>query len=345
MVKLLEYTISDVSQHKTKEDAWIIINGWVLDITHFFELHPGGSHILEPYIGKDASNSFMNSEIHVHGKAAFDLLEKFKIGFISGTKNQQEIVDAQHSIKSAADFGVDISRGLLWQMAFIGDKYEDFLQNVLITQSESLRFFDHPLLEFFSRSPWWSVPAIWLPCASIMFFWALQAGLPAFMIPFWIIAAPFVWNFFEYFIHKHIFHMEPKSDTFRVIHFMLHGYHHIAPMDRTRLTFPPVPAFLFGGVIYSSFSWFLPRYISISLMASIMLGYICYDLTHYFLHHASLSNLEFFSTLKTHHLYHHYKNGNSNFGITMPLFDWIMGTYDKTMLVGREKAKKGSKIE
>jgi len=77
-------------------------------------------------------------------------------------------------------------------------------------------------------------------------------------------------------------------------------------------------------------------------MASIMLGYIFYDLTHYYLHHAPPSML-FFASLKTHHLYHHYKNSNSNYGITMPIFDWIMGTYDGTMLSQKDKRQKNKR--
>lgn len=316
------------------------VDGWVIDATRFMELHPGGEHVLQEYIGKDASKAFVDPNIHVHSKAARDLLIKFQIGYLAGTKTADEISRAEKEQKGPSDFNVDISKGLLWQMAFIGDKYMDFIHETLIIQSEALRYFDNPVLEFFSRSPWWSVPLIWLPVTFMIFYNAVQAGLSVFLLPLFIVAAPFVWNFFEYFIHKHLFHMVPTTDFSRVMHFMLHGYHHIAPMDRTRLTFPAVPALAVGLGIYSTFAWILPRHIGLGLLGSVGLGYVFYDLMHYYLHHASPDTLlSVFSELKTHHLYHHYKNNNSNFGITMPIFDWLMGTYDTTMLKERGKKK------
>jgi len=206
--------VSEVHAHNTKEDGWMILNGWVLDVTNFCELHPGGGSVLAAYIGKDATEAFNDPQIHVHSKAAAYLLDKFRIGFIKGTKSLEEVASVEACIKPPSHFGVDINKGLLYQMAFIGDKYEEFLHTTLITHSEALRYFDHPVLEFFSRSPWWSVPLIWLPCTTLMFYWATEAGVNPLWLPLFIIAAPFVWNFFEYFIHKHLFHMEPKTDFF-----------------------------------------------------------------------------------------------------------------------------------
>lgn len=40
------YDISDVAKHNSAADAWIIINGKVLDITSWLAEHPGGEDVL-----------------------------------------------------------------------------------------------------------------------------------------------------------------------------------------------------------------------------------------------------------------------------------------------------------
>lgn len=40
------YTSAEVSKHASAHDAWVIINGKVLDITTWLEEHPGGEDVL-----------------------------------------------------------------------------------------------------------------------------------------------------------------------------------------------------------------------------------------------------------------------------------------------------------
>src|SRR4029079_1622686 len=114
---------------------------------------------------------------------------------------------------------------------------------------------------------------------------------------------------------------------------LLHGYHHICPMDRMRLTFPPAPAAVLAGLIYlcTLRPLFGPVHAP-GLLGGMVLGYIVYDCTHYWLHHADPDRLlGAHQRLKTHHLYHHYKNPQRNFGISSSLADWAFGTYDEQL--------------
>jgi len=49
---------SEVSKHNTAEDAWVIVDDRVLDVTKFANLHPGGAGILLDYAGQDATEAF-----------------------------------------------------------------------------------------------------------------------------------------------------------------------------------------------------------------------------------------------------------------------------------------------
>lgn len=74
------YTVEEVSFHDNENDAWIIINGDVYDITDFLEEHPGGKMILMSVLGEDATDFF--EELH-NEKILKEYGNKYKIGKIS----------------------------------------------------------------------------------------------------------------------------------------------------------------------------------------------------------------------------------------------------------------------
>lgn len=52
------YTYSDVAYHNQPDDCWIVVNGFVVDVTKFINKHPGGSPFILKYAGRDASEGF-----------------------------------------------------------------------------------------------------------------------------------------------------------------------------------------------------------------------------------------------------------------------------------------------
>ncbi|XP_057468850.1 cytochrome b5-like [Actinidia eriantha] len=81
MEKQRVFTLSQVAQHKSKKDCWLIINGRVLDVTKFLEEHPGGEEVLLESAGKDATKDFNDIG---HSQAAKNLLVKYQVGFLQG---------------------------------------------------------------------------------------------------------------------------------------------------------------------------------------------------------------------------------------------------------------------
>ncbi|KAK3231260.1 hypothetical protein Dsin_003141 [Dipteronia sinensis] len=75
------FTLSEVAQHKSKNDCWFVINGRVLNVTKFLELHPGGEEVLIESAGKDSTKEFENIG---HSYAAKKLLLKYQVGVIGG---------------------------------------------------------------------------------------------------------------------------------------------------------------------------------------------------------------------------------------------------------------------
>ncbi|KAG8661632.1 cytochrome b5 [Manihot esculenta] len=71
------YTMHEASQHKTKEDCWIVIDGKVYDVSSYLDEHPGGDDVVLATIGKDAADDFEDAG---HSESARELLQSFCIG-------------------------------------------------------------------------------------------------------------------------------------------------------------------------------------------------------------------------------------------------------------------------
>ena len=74
-----EYTLLEVSLHDSENDAWIVIENYIYDITEFLNEHPGGKKILLQVAGSDATDYF--NELHQPLILA-EYGEKYKIGIL-----------------------------------------------------------------------------------------------------------------------------------------------------------------------------------------------------------------------------------------------------------------------
>jgi alkylation response protein AidB-like acyl-CoA dehydrogenase/predicted heme/steroid binding protein len=52
------HTLEDVAKHNTPDDAWIVVRGFVYDVTKFAALHPGGRGVLLRFAGKECTQEF-----------------------------------------------------------------------------------------------------------------------------------------------------------------------------------------------------------------------------------------------------------------------------------------------
>lgn len=74
-----KYTLSEIQQHNSLDDCWMVIFDKVYNITEFVDEHPGGDYILLEYAGRDATHPFLSSR---HGSSAYKLLDKYWIGIL-----------------------------------------------------------------------------------------------------------------------------------------------------------------------------------------------------------------------------------------------------------------------
>jgi len=139
----------------------------------------------------------------------------------------------------------------------------------------------------------------------------------------------FIWTLVEYILHRFLFHLDkflPNNRVALTLHFLLHGIHHYLPMDKLRLVMPPtlflVLATPFYRLAHNVFYW--NPYVAKAVFCGGIFGYICYDLTHYFLHHKNLP--AWYRELKKYHLEHHFMDYENGFGVTSRFWDVIFGT-------------------
>lgn len=223
---------------------------------------------------------------------------------------------------------LDLNKPLLPQMIFGNfDKrfYLDQIHRPRHYGKGSAPIFGN-FLEPLSLTAWWVVPLVWLPINFYIFSTGFK-NLPVYVsLIFWS-AGLFVWTLIEYIMHRFLFHLDyylPEHQLAYTMHFLFHGVHHYLPMDKYRLVMPPTLFCLLCFPFYKLVFFIFPYNIACVAFAGGHLGYILYDLTHYFLHHAKLP--QFYQELKKYHLEHHYKNYELGFGVTSKFWDTIFGT-------------------
>jgi len=135
-----------------------------------------------------------------------------------------------------------------------------------------------------------------------------------------------LWTLLEYLLHRFVFHLATDG-TFdgKFKQFMVHGYHHEFPNDRMRLVAPLLLSLPIASVILGVYLLLFGRYDFLMCFAGTAAGYVTYDWTHYYTHHfRPTTRLGKF--LRRYHMEHHYRDSESHFGISSPLWDWVFGT-------------------
>lgn len=191
---------------------------------------------------------------------------------------------------------------------------------------ESIRLFDNNLLEALTHvHP--ALPAIvWSPIVAYLYYIGIEVRqLPWTEVAIVSAVALLVWTFVEYALHRWAFHYPATSKFGKRMVFLFHGNHHDVPDDKTRLVFPPVPAMIIMFLLWQFFALFVPaRFIEV-FMGGFTVGYLCYDYIHYATHHFPMTS-KVGKYLRKYHLQHHYQGRAGKYGVSNPLWDYILRT-------------------
>jgi 4-hydroxysphinganine ceramide fatty acyl 2-hydroxylase len=190
------------------------------------------------YAGKDITAILADEASHPHSEAAYEILDEYHIGFLPQSHIPASIggllppspprTPSNNSVaadgEAEAELNVttdivndykthrflDLGRPLLLQVWFGGFSKEFYLEQVHKPRhykgGESAPLFGN-FLEPLSKTPWWVVPTIWLPCVAYGLYRAYE-GLSVVLVGLLFGLGLCIWTLIEYGLHRCLFHID-----------------------------------------------------------------------------------------------------------------------------------------
>ena len=134
------------------------------------------------------------------------------------------------------------------------------------------------------------------------------------------------WTLCEYWGHRAVFHFEPENGIGARLHWMIHGVHHDHPNDPRRLVLPPAFSVPLAAGFWALFLAALGVEAGSAACAGFFSGYLIYDMLHFALHHTTPKN-RLGRRLRELHMRHHFEDDERGFGVSVPYWDIVFGTY------------------
>ena len=191
----------------------------------------------------------------------------------------------------------------------------------------SAQIFSNPVLERISRTHILVPITLFLAISSVSLYFGLATTIPLWLGFAVLFIGTFVFTFVEYLMHKHFFHMEPDTPIKDKLQYGIHGVHHDYPRDKDRLAMPPFVSAAYAAILYLLFTLLMGDF-ALYFLPGFLLGYSGYLGVHYVVHVYNPPK-NFLKVLWVNHAIHHYKNPDSAFGVSSPLWDYLLGTLPK----------------
>ncbi len=187
------------------------------------------------------------------------------------------------------------------------------------------QLFDNPILEKLSRTHI-SVPLIIFAVYSIgLLYWSithtsLSVGATTGLFFLGLLSFTFV----EYLTHRYIYHVGTHTEWRKTFQYKAHGVHHEFPKDKDRLAMPPLLSITVATILLLLFRVVMGD-LTFAFLPGFLVGYASYLAIHYIVHIYQPPK-NFLRALWINHSIHHYKDGDSVFGVSSPLWDYVFGT-------------------
>ncbi len=192
----------------------------------------------------------------------------------------------------------------------------------------SAQMFQNPFLEKLSRTHI-SIPiTMFLAIGTFSFYYGFTTTpLPLLSGIGFLLLGLLAFTLVEYLMHKYFFHMVPNTKLKDKLQYSVHGVHHDYPKDKDRLAMPPFISAFYALVLYLVFDFIMVD-LALYFLPGFLIGYALYLGVHYVVH-AYQPPKNFLKILWVNHAIHHYKNPDVAFGVSSPLWDFILGTMPK----------------
>jgi sterol desaturase/sphingolipid hydroxylase (fatty acid hydroxylase superfamily) len=188
----------------------------------------------------------------------------------------------------------------------------------------SPRMFDSDFLDFFTRVHPVVPVLLYLPVIAVLAVTGIERegfGITAG----WVLGGYAFWTLVEYWLHRVVFHYEPKTGLGQRLHWMLHGVHHDHPNDPLRLVMPPSASVPLAALFLALFWLVVGADRAPAFSAGFLAGYLAYDMLHYHVHHHQ-PKTRVGKRLRELHMRHHFQDDEAGFGVSAPYWDHVFGT-------------------
>jgi len=189
------------------------------------------------------------------------------------------------------------------------------------------RLFRNDYMEMMTKTHPIVVYCMYFPVIAFMLYYGtVHKGISAASEVLLFLGGILFWTFFEYLMHRYLFHMYVESDRAKRFVYTMHGVHHEYPRDKERLFMPPVPSIILSSTIFY-IMYLLMGWRALSFFPGFLFGYIAYGSMHYAIH--AFAPPKFLKALWRNHHLHHYKAPDKGFGVSSVLWDIIFHTVPK----------------
>jgi len=188
--------------------------------------------------------------------------------------------------------------------------------------------FQNPYLERLTRTHIALPISIFVVLAICLVGYGITTGILNLLSAIGLFAAGLLmWTLLEYVAHRFVFHMEPDTPLKENIQYKFHGVHHDYPKDKDRLAMPPVVSLVIASAFFFLFKLLFGQFV-FGILSGFLFGYALYLFVHYAVH-AYAPPKNFLKVLWVNHSIHHYKDHDSVYGVSSPMWDYVFGTMPK----------------
>ena len=190
----------------------------------------------------------------------------------------------------------------------------------------SPRMFESRLLDRLSRVHPAIVPLIFVPAIVVLLRARRLRGLERARVVGWSRAARCSGRSASTGIHRLVFHFEPRDGIGARLHWIIHGVHHDHPNDPLRLVMPPSVSVPLGALFFGLFcARPAARRSASASRAGFFVGYLVYDMTHYYVHHL-MPEGRLGRVMRELHMRHHFQDDTKRLRDQRAFWDYVFRT-------------------
>ena len=236
--------VADVQSHSSAASCYVTVGSKVYDVTSFLDDHPGGAALVLEYAGRSVAEVLQDEASHAHSEAAYEMLDECFVGYVAtddavdaavrsrqpgdvlplppvrgaapvfaatGMSNEEDLSkDTDFAADLRTHQFLDLSRPLflqVWKGGFSKDFYLEQVHRPRHYRGGASAPLFGNFLEPLSLTPWWVVPAVWLPPIAYGT-WLGVGRLGAAVAAAYCITGLCLWTLVEYGLHRCLFHLD-----------------------------------------------------------------------------------------------------------------------------------------